>query len=129
MKNRNLIYLYIFSQKEDETHTLVVAFFCTRCGWKFDWRCALLGIRLHEANCATKKPKYIATCHLCGMVSWDRILIEDICQKKNLPPKKRVFSISFLSSPGVWWHWEVKTGGRFVAESVRRKEKNNLMIF
>ena len=69
MKNRNLIIIYIFLQKEDEAHALVVTFFCTGCGCKFDWSCALLGIRLHEANCATKKPKYIVMCRLCGMVS------------------------------------------------------------
>ena len=102
---------------------MVVTFFCMRCGWKFDRSCALLGIHLHEANCATKKPKYIVMCRLCGIVSWDRILIENICWKKINPPKKRISSILFLSSPGVWWHWEVKTGGLFVAESIRRKEK------
>ena len=68
MKNRNLIFFF-FLQKEDETHVLAVAFFCMRCRWKFDQSCALLGIRLHKVNCATKKPKYVAMCRLCGKVS------------------------------------------------------------
>ena len=56
-------------QTEDGTHPTFVVFICMGCGENFDRSWTLEEIRLHEATCAVKKPKYQTTCRFCGSIS------------------------------------------------------------